>query len=146
MERLEQVGVVEIEINESGDIKSWQGNHNYSHPKKHLPPWKPGDPNISPCETETFCVCRSMQNVQFLCGAGGGSCKHCCKYVGKVDKNNYCPVASTKDGGLIRRDDMFHNTKRVTSDKVKQMEREKIVAGNIVKVKLSAQTKICIMC
>lgn len=66
-----------------------------------------------------------MQNIQVLCGAGGGSCKYCCKYVGKVDKNNYCSIASTNDGGLIRRDNMLHNTKQVTSDKVKQMEREK---------------------
>ena len=47
---------------------------------------------------------------------------YCCKYVGKVDKNNYCSVASTQDSNFIRRDNMLHNTKRVTSDRVQQME------------------------
>ena len=66
-----------------------------------------------------------MQNIQCLCGAGGGSYKYCCKYAGKIDKNNYCTIATNIEGNLIRRDNMLHNTKRVISDKVQQLECEK---------------------
>ena len=86
------------------------------HPKKHIPPWKYDGDNISYCKTKTFTACRSMHNIQCLSGSGG-SCKYCCKYVGKIDKNNYCTVSTYADGSLIRREIFLHNTKRVTSDK-----------------------------
>ena len=41
-----------------------------------------------------------------------------------MDKNNYCTVSSAADGTLIRREHFLHNTKRVTSDKVQQEQRE----------------------
>jgi len=59
-----------------------------------------------------------MQNIQCLYGAGDGSCKYCCKYAGKIDKNNYCTIATNIEGNLIRRDNMLYNTKRVILDKV----------------------------
>ena len=65
-----------------------------------------------------------MQNIQFLRGSGG-LCKYCCKYVGKIDKKNYCTVSKSAVGSLIRHAMFLHNTKRVTSDKVQQVEREK---------------------
>ena len=125
LQRLEKAGLLDLETNEIGEIISFKSEHDYLHPKKHIPPWKYGDPNISPCETKTFSICRSMQNIQCLCGAGGGSCKYCCKYAAKIDKNNYFSISTNVDGSLIRRDNMLHNTKRVTSDKVQQKEREK---------------------
>ena len=77
------------------------------------------------CETETFYVFRPIHNALIHCGLGGDSCECCCKYVRKVSKNNYYSVASTKDGGLIRCDNILHNAKRVVSDIVQQIEREK---------------------
>ena len=65
-----------------------------------------------------------MQNCQMLCGAGG-SCKYCCKYVAKVDKNNFFTASAGSDGTLILRGNFLHNTKCVVSDKVQQQEREK---------------------
>ena len=124
LERLEEAGIAILERNNDGDIISFKSHLDYFHPKKHIPPWKYGDDNISPCESKTFIICRSMQNVQCLCGAGG-SCKYCCKYVAKIDKNNYCTVSASTDGTLIRRANFLHNTKRATSDKVQQAEREK---------------------
>ena len=40
-------------------------------------------------------------------------------------KKNYCTVSTSDYGSLIRREICLHNTKRVTSDKVQQAEREK---------------------
>ena len=68
--------------------------------------------------------CWSIQNIQCLIGSGG-SWKYCCKYVGNIEKNNYYTVSLSADGSLIRRANVLHNTKRVTSDKFQQAEREK---------------------
>ena len=82
---------------------------------------KYGDDNIYPCETRTFTACGSVQNIQCL-SALGGSCKYFCKYIGEIDKNNYCTVSTSSDGSLIRRANILNNTKRVTSDKVQHAE------------------------
>ena len=100
LKRLEKAGVAILERNDDGDIVSFKSHLDYFHPKKHIPPWKYGDENISPCETKTFIACRSMQNIQCLYGAGG-SCKYCCKYVAKIDKNKYFIVSASTDGTLI---------------------------------------------
>lgn len=123
LERLEKANLATLERNEAGEITGFKSDLDYFHPKKHSPPWKPCDPNLSPCETKTFIMCRSMQNIQCLCGAGG-SCKYCCKYVSKIDKTNYMSIATTSSGTLVRRGNFLHNTKRVTSDVVQQKERE----------------------
>ena len=51
--------------------------------------------------------------------------KNCCKYVGKVYKNNYCTVSTSAYGSLIRHAIVFHNTKHVTSHKLQQAALEK---------------------
>ena len=71
-----------------------------------------------------FTACRSMQNIQYLSGSGGPR-KYCCKYVGKIDKNNYFTVSTSADGRFIWCASCLKNTKRVTSDKVKQAKLEK---------------------
>ena len=118
-----KAGLAVLTRNESNEICSFKSNIDYFHPKKHIPPWKRGDPNISPCESRTFIACRSMQNIQMLCGSGG-SCKYVCKYVAKIDKCNYMTVSTASDGSLIRRSNFLHNTKIVTSDKQQQKERQ----------------------
>ena len=57
---LEKASLVHLEKNEIGEIISFKSEHDYLHPKKYISPWKYGDPNISPCETKTFSICRSM--------------------------------------------------------------------------------------
>ena len=94
------------------------------HPRKHVLPWIYGYDNISPCETIMFTACRKMQNIQCLSGSGG-SCKYCCKYVGNIDKDNYCTVSTSSDVRFIRREIVLHNTKRVNSDKFQQAELDK---------------------
>ena len=124
IERLEKLVLATIICNECNIIVFSKNNLDYFPSKKKIPPWNYGDDNISPCETRMFTLCRSMQNIQILSGSGG-SCKYCCKYVGKIDKHNYCTVFTSTDGSLIRCADFLQNTKRVTSDKVKQVEQEK---------------------
>ena len=68
--------------------------------KKHIMTRKYGNDNISPFETRTFIACRSIHNIQCLSGSSG-SRKYCCKYVGNIDKNNYCKVSTSTDGSLI---------------------------------------------
>ena len=65
-----------------------------------------------------------MKNIQRVNGSGG-LCKYCYKYVGNIDKNNYCTVSTSADGSLIRSEMFLHYTKCVTSDRVQQVEREK---------------------
>ena len=65
-----------------------------------------------------------MHNIQCLSGLGG-SYKYYCKYVGKIDKNNYCTVSTSADGSLIRSEMFLHYTKCVTYDIFQQVEREK---------------------
>ena len=81
-----------------------------------MPSWKVGILINPPLREKTFTMCRSMQNIQYLCGAGRGLLKCCCKQVRKVDKNNYCSEASTQDVNLMRRCVMLHNEELASSD------------------------------
>ena len=110
--------------NKSKKVVSFKSSSDCFHPKKHIQPWKYADDNTSPCETRTFTACKSIQNIHCLSGSGG-SCKYCCRYVGKIDKENYSTVSTSDDIILIRHANVLNNTKRVTSDKVQQAEREK---------------------
>ena len=78
---------------------SFKSNLDFFHQKN--PPLNYGDDNISPYKTKTFTACKSMQNIQCL-SVSGGLCKYCCKYVGNIDKKNYCKVSKYDDGRLIR--------------------------------------------
>ena len=63
IERLEKANLAKLTRNAADEIVSFKSHIDYFHPKKRIPPWKYGDPNISPCETKTFDTCRSMQNI-----------------------------------------------------------------------------------
>ena len=65
-----------------------------------------------------------MKNIQCLIESGG-LCKYFCKYVGNIDKNNYCIVSTYYDDSLIICYNILHNTKRVTSEKYQQEEWDK---------------------
>ena len=53
---------------------------------------------MSPVEGYTFANCRSMQNIQILTQCGGVN-KYVCKYIGKVDKQNYVVVQANNAHG-----------------------------------------------
>ena len=82
---------------------------------------------MSPVEGYTFSNCRSMQNIQLLTQTGGVN-KYVCKYIGKVDEQNYVVVkannnaSSTSTSGsasLRTRSTFLHNTK-ITSSKIQE--------------------------
>ena len=54
-----------------------------------------------------------------------GCCKYCCKYIGKIDQQNYSIVSMNgRDGKFITRSNFLHNTK-VSSSKIQEyLKRE----------------------
>ena len=77
----------------------------FFHPRRHIPPTKPSDNiNMSPCEGYTFANCLSMQNIQVLT-QGGGVNKYICKYIRKLDEQNYIVVLVDPEtnGQLIKK-------------------------------------------
>ena len=104
-------------LDNNGDRNKFKSSLDYFHAKRWIPPVAPGEGFISPYEKETFAVCQSMQNVQRLDQAGG-CCKYTCKYIAKIDKQNYIKVSMNKKkkGALETNSTYLHNTKIVSSD------------------------------
>ena len=75
------------------------------------------DRNISPTEGYTFAQLRSMQNVQTLMYSPDAN-KYICKYIGKMDDNNYTVVSTDahKHGKLRTETSFLHNTKFACSN------------------------------
>ena len=122
---LEAVGLTyELEIDDDGNVLKFESTMPFFHPVRHIPPTNPTDDlNISPVVGILFAVCRSMQNVQRLTGAGGCS-KYVCKYIAKIDEQNYVIVYVDGEGKLITKATFLHNTK-VTSSKMAEDEKRK---------------------
>ena len=62
-----------------------------------------------------------MQNVQRLKGSGGTS-KYLCKYIAKIDEQNYCVIEVDGQSRLVSKATFLHNTK-VTSSKIAEDEK-----------------------
>ena len=132
LERLVQIGLVDpLEVSEEGYEVPFKSNDSYFHPKRHVPPTNPSnDMNISPVDGYTFSVCKSMQNVQLLTECGGVN-KYVCKYIGKIDEQNYVVVNTdnAQNGHLMTQATFLHNTKVATSkfheDKAREKNRTK---------------------
>ena len=122
--RLHQIGLANTILDNNGDRNKFKSSLDYFHAKRWIPPVAPGEGFISPYEKETFAVCQSMQNMQRLDQAGG-CCKYTCKYIAKIDKQNYIKVSMNKKkkGALETNSTYLHNTKIVSSDI--QQEKEK---------------------
>jgi hypothetical protein len=127
VQRLIQIGMAEdIEVEKSGYRKTFKSNLAVFHPKRHIPPTNPnGDLNISPVEGYTFANCRSMQNIQVLTQCGGVN-KYVCKYIAKLDEQNYVVVRTDKqkNGCLVNIATFLHNTK-VTTTKINEEKSRK---------------------
>ena len=122
IDRLVKIGLAEpITRNEFGVPSDFKSNHNYFHPKRHIPPTNPNDTyNISPVEGYTFSILKSMQNVQSLTHTNGLN-RYVCKYVGKIDEQNQVLVRSHPhhEGTLISNATFLKNTK-VTSTSINE--------------------------
>ena len=127
IERLTKIGMIdEIDTNEHGCKKPYKSKLAFLHPKRHIPPTNPSDDiNMSPVEGYTFANCRSMQNIQLLTQTGGVN-KYVCKYIGKIDEQNYIVVYTDKEsnGSLVTKATFLHNTKVATSKINEDKERK----------------------
>ena len=69
-----------------------------------------------------------MQNVQKLTGAGGTS-KYVCKYIAKIDEQNYVVVNVNGEGQFVTKSKFLHNTKvassKIAEDKKRQSDNGK---------------------
>ena len=117
MDKLIQIGIVElIQMHEYCYVKKWKSKLAFLHPQRHIPPTNPNyDINMSPVEGYTFANCLSMQNIQILTQCGGVN-KYVCKYIGKVDEQNYVIVQANNAHGngsfsLSTKTTFLHNTK-----------------------------------
>ena len=126
--RLVKIGMIEpIVENEYGYRSAIKSKLSFLHPKRHIPPTNPSDDiNMSPCEGHTFSICRSMQNIQVLTH-GGGVNKYVCKYIGKIDEQNYVVVMVDPEtnGQLVKKARFLHNTKVQTTKINEEKSREK---------------------
>ena len=136
LDRLRQIGMVDpLQVNENGYEKPWKSKLAFLHPRRHIPPTNPNnDINMSPVEGYTFANCRSMQNIQLLTQTGGVN-KYVCKYISKIDEQNYVVVKANGTDGkgskiysgnnknrsamLMTKSTFLHNTK-VTSSKIQE--------------------------
>lgn len=113
--RLVKAGLAEF-INDDGHEEKIKYNLDFFNPTRHVAPTNlTDDLNISPVESRTFTACESMQNAQILTHSGGSK-KYCCKYVSKVDEQNYTVVKVNNAGQLVTRTEFLANTK-VSSSK-----------------------------
>ena len=81
-----------------------------------------------------------MQNILCLSGSVG-SWKYCCRYVGKIDKNNYCTVSTYAGGILILRADVFTIAIVLLLMKSKNKKYRINATWNLLKGQLSASMK-----
>lgn len=125
---LEEIGLTdELEIDKDGNVLKFKGSIPFFHPQRHVPPTNTtNDKNISPVEGYLFTVCRSMQNVQRLVGTGGCS-KYICKYIAKLDEQNYVVIEVDGEDKLVTQATYLHNTK-VSSSKMGEEKLRKNVA------------------
>ena len=120
VERLVKIGLAEIVSND--EIKY---HHDFFTPKRHIPPtMSTFDMNMSPVEGKTFSTCLSMQNIQMLTDCGGVN-KYVCKYIGKIDEQNYVVMHVDGKGQLVSKGQFLHNTKISTSKKNEDEARAK---------------------
>ena len=130
-QKLVELGLINsIEINDLNYEEPFQCKDEFFHPTRHIPATNPNeDVNMSPVDSYTFSVCQSMQNIQLIKGTGGCN-KYVCKYVGKIDEQNYVIVkANPKDNGnLITQSNFLHNTKvsgsKINEDAARERSRD----------------------
>ena len=128
IDRLVKIGLIDPIIeNQYGYKSAIKSKLSFLHPKRHIPPTNVSDDiNMSPCEGRTFSICRSMQNIQILLH-GGGVNKYVCKYIAKLDEQNYIVVMVDPEtnGQLVTVARFLHNTKVQTTKVNEEKSRQK---------------------
>ena len=87
----------------------------FFRPTRHIPPTNPThDLNISPVESQTFVVCRSMQNIQSLTHSNGCN-KYVVKYLGKIDEQNFVITSTDSRNGDLKSLHNFRYNSKIAS-------------------------------
>ena len=82
--------------------------------ERHVPPTRPGEGIISPCNTELFLWTRSAYNIQ-ICTTGG-TARYLAKYIAKIDKNNSVALAvDSKNANTLHAASTFIHNSKITS-------------------------------
>ena len=116
--------LIKIVLLETVSLSEYETNFKYNDdfftPKRHIPhTMNTFDQNMSPVEGKIFLACLSMQNIQMLTDCGGVN-KYVCKYIGKIDEQNYFVVYVDGRGQLVTKGQFLHNTKISTSKKKRE--------------------------
>ena len=116
LDRLVRIGLASLptEITDEAEtLLKPSFKHGFFKPSRHIPPIDHNSgSNMSPVEPHLFLLCRSMQNVQLIRGCGGYN-KYICKYIAKIDEQNYVVVSvhQNANGKLVTKSSFLHNTK-----------------------------------
>ena len=92
-----------------GNVVDLKSSLAFFYPVRHIPP-------KIPITCYILTMTQSMQNIQRLSGPGGCS-KYVCKYLAKVDEQNYVVILVDGQGQLAIQAKFLHNTK-ITSTKM----------------------------
>lgn len=139
IDRLVKIGLAEEVIDENSEEceKAVKFHHSYFEQRRHIPPTNASDDvNMSPVEGKTFAASLSMQNLQLLRNCGGVN-KYVCKYIGKIDEQNYIIIFIDGKGQLVSKKVFLHNTKvagsKINEEKAKNQRRDKAnIRGRLI--------------
>ena len=126
--QLVKIGICDpLESYNYGCEDPFKCSHPYFHQLRAISSTVPSDDlNISPVGGYTFSICRSTQNVQLL-SCCNGVMVYVCKYIGKIDEQNFVVTKVNGDSGqLVNRYQHLHNTK-VTTSKLMRIKFVKII-------------------
>ena len=99
-ERLHKLGLSNSVFNDNGNESIFKSSLDILNPKCWIPAVVPGKSTIYTCKNETFRVCQPQQNFQLLTEARG-CCKHFCKYISKIDKQNYINILMNNEKKVL---------------------------------------------
>ena len=86
---------------------------------RHVPPTRPGEGIVSPCNTDLFLLTRSAYNVQ-ICTTGG-TAKYLAKYISKIDKNNSVTLAADpQNANTVHAQSTFIHNSKITSSAINE--------------------------
>ena len=114
---LHKLGLENSVFNDNVNENVFKSSLDIFNPKRWISDVVPGEAPISPYKSETFCVFQSQQNCQLLTEAGG-CCKYFCKYLAKINKQNYINILmdNKKKFSYASNSTYLHNTKFASSD------------------------------
>ena len=137
-ERLHKFGSENYVCNDNGNDNIFKSSLNTFNPMRWIRFVVPDRDSISPYESEKFYICQYKKRYQLLTEAGG-FCNYLCKYLSKIDKQDYINILmdNEKKGSYVPNSTYIHNTKilHMISNKNprerNKQEIQNILIGNV---------------